>query len=270
MAKKKVSKAEKLEALREKLENTDMGGSRGFWSPQQGVNEVRILPEVGDMGFFFQEVGRHYLPGEQRVYCPSFTTDGEHECPICDLVSDLYSMGDTASKKLASEIRVRKMYWMNVVVRDGQKTDGPFIYTPGVTVFSSVASLVNDPDYGEIFDVEDGTDVSIERNGTGLSTEYQVIPRRKASPLADSDQRVEEILGKAKDLSWVMVSDDPEEDKELSADHAVYVLPYDRIVEENELDMDTNELMDEMTKEDEDEHPVKTDVKRRRRRRSRR
>lgn len=98
----------KLASLREKLEKTDMGGSRGFWSPQQGTNDIRILPEKGDMAFFFQEVGRHYMPGEKMVYCPKFTSAGKLDCPVCDLVDELYSLGDPASKKLAGNIRVRK------------------------------------------------------------------------------------------------------------------------------------------------------------------
>jgi len=270
MAKKAVSKKDKLDALRKKLEKTDMGGSRGFWSPQQGGNDIRILPETGDMPFFFQEVGRHYLPGEKMVYCPSFTSEGDLDCPVCDLVSELYSLGDPTSKKLAGDIRVRKMYWMNVMVREGKNSNGPFIYTPGVTVFSSIVSLVNDPDYGDIFDLEEGTDITVERSGTGLNTEYQVVPRRKTSPLAATEAEIKQIVDKAKDLSWVEVSEDPEEDSELSEGHAVYILPFDRIVSEYDLDMDADELLDEMAGDDEDDHPVKQDVKKRRRRRSRR
>ena len=266
---KKMSKTKRLEALRNKLKETDMGGSKGFWSPQTGMNTVRILPETGDMGFFFQEVGRHYLPGKKMSYCPDFTSDGELDCPVCELVSDLYGIGDTASRKLAGEIRVRKMYWMNIVVREGDKTMGPFIYTPGVTVFSTVASLINDPDYGDITDPYEGTDLTIERSGTGLNTEYQVVPKRKVTPVAEGDEEIEKILEKCKDLSWVEVGDDPEEDQELSAGHAVYLLPYDRIVNDFDLDLDPEDLADE-DEDEEEEHPAKQDVTRRRRRRARR
>jgi len=263
MAKKKVSKADKLKALRAKLDKTDMGGNRGFWTPPQGTTEIRILPEVGDMDYFFQEVGRHYLPEKKTVYCPSFTSEGDLDCPICDFVQDLYSLNDAASKDMASKIRVRKQYWMNICVRENGNTSGPFIYTPGITVFQSLAGFINDPDYGDIFDLEDGTDVSIERSGTGLETTYQVIPRRKTSPLAASAAQANEILKQARDLSWVEVDEDPELDKELADGHAVYLLPYDRIVLENELGGDVEDLLEEM--EDEEDHPVKKDVRRRRR-----
>ena len=262
-AKKKVSKADKLKALRAKLDKTDMGGNRGFWNPPQGTSEIRVLPESGDMDYFFQEVGRHYLPEKKTVYCPSFTTEGELDCPICDFVQDLYALNDPASKELAGKIRVRKQYWMNICTRENGNTAGPFIYTPGITVFQALAGFVNDPDYGDIFDLDEGTDVSIERTGTGLETKYQVIPRRKMSTLAASSKEADEIMKKAQDLSWVEVSEDPEEDKELADGHAVYLLPYERIVLENELGDDVEDLLEEL--EDEEDHPVKQDVRRRRR-----
>lgn len=261
-AKKKVSKADKLKALRDKLDKTDMGGNRGFWNPPQGTSEIRILPEVGDMDYFFQEVGRHYLPDKKTVYCPHFTTEGELDCPVCDFVQDLYGLNDPASKEMAGRIRVRKQYWMNICTRENGVTSGPFIYTPGIMVFQALAGFVNDPDYGDIFDLKDGTDVSIERTGTGLETKYQVIPRRKVSALAPASE-ADAIMSKAQDLSWVEVDDDPERDKELADGHAVYLLPYDRIVLDNELDSDVEDLLEDA--EDVEDHPVKQDVRRRRR-----
>lgn len=265
MAKKGTGRKAKLERLRDKLANTDLGGSSGFWSPKQGPNVIRILPEIGDMDYFFQEVGRHNFPDKQHVYCPAFTSAGDElDCPVCEIVQELYQAGDKASRKLASQLRVRKMYWMNVVVRDGDNIQGPFIYTPGVTVFSSIAALINDPDYGDVFDVEEGTDITVEREGTGLKTEYQVIPRRYPSDLPDAD----DYMDKAKDISYVEVSEDPEEDGELSEGHAVYVLPYERIVAEFDLDTDIDDFVED-AEEEEDEHPARREVKRRRRRRRR-
>jgi len=244
-----------------------MGGSRGFWSPPQGPSEIRVLPEIGDMEWFFQEVGRHYLPDKKTVYCPSFTSDGELDCPVCDFVQDLYALNDNASKEMASKIRVRKQYWMNIVVRENGKTSGPYIYTPGMTVFQALAGFINDPDYGDIFDLQEGTDVTVTRDGQGLETTYQVIPKRKTSPFASSQSEIDAIVGKARDLSWVEVGDDPEEDKDIAKGHAVYIMPYDRIVEEFELGEDVNEMLEELD-EEEDAHPVKEDVRRRRRSRS--
>jgi hypothetical protein len=252
MAKKNL---DRLAAIREKLKKTDMAtGGGGFWSPPVGKSIIRILPEVGDMEFFFQEVGKHNFPpdGKRSVYCPEFTSSGELECPVCDLVKDLRAATDTASKKLASELNRRRSYWMNVVVR-GQEDRGPQIYTPGVQVFTSIAMIIEDPDYGMVTDVHEGFDITIIRTGTGLDTEYQVNPRRNPTPLSEDEDEIASWLDKARDLSYVEVSDDPEEDKDLIAGHAVYVLPYERIGREFNLDSLENEEDDEA---DYEEMPV--------------
>ena len=278
MAKKKVSRADKLQALREKLATTDMGTSSGFMRLDEGLNQVRILPEVGDMGFFFQAVGTHRFDDGTTVYCPKFTSEGDLDCPICELVDELYQAGDKASRALAGKLRVRRKFWMNVIDR-ANESRGPLILTAGVTIFSPIAALVNDPEYGFIYDVEDGTDVKIRREGTGLDTTYDVIAARKESPLSDDDELVEDWLASARDLSFVELSDDPEEDDDLKGNHAVWVLPYDRILEEHNLDDAVAEeptprrkkrvttpkrAKAELYDDNEDEGEVKQEIRRRR------
>jgi hypothetical protein len=257
MAKKSVNRQERLAALRDKFKTLDLGsGGAGFWSPKVGDNPIRILPEVGDMDFFFQPVGRHTFPtaGNDRrfVYCPKFTSEGELDCPVCEIVDDLYKAGDVASKKMAGELRVRKMFWMNIVNREDESA-GPLIFTPGVQVFSAITNIIGDPEYGDIFDIDDGIDIVVKRTGTGLNTEYQVVPRRASTPLGNKSQ-IQEWVDKARDLSYMEVSEDPEEDRELSSGHALYVLPYDRIVQEFDLDNLSLEDFDE--EEDKEEVAV--------------
>jgi len=54
----------RLDKIRKRLENVDMGGTRGFWRPKSGRNVIRILPETGDMEVFWQEVGKHFIPNK--------------------------------------------------------------------------------------------------------------------------------------------------------------------------------------------------------------
>ncbi len=253
VTKTKTSQVDRLAKIKEKLKNTDMssGGGGGFWAPPVGKSVIRILPEVGEMEYFFQTVGKHILSadGKKSVYCPDFTSEGELDCPVCELVDDLRKEKDAASKQLVGQLARRRSYWMNVIVR-GSETAGPQIYTPGVQVFSSLTSVIEDPDYGDITDVEKGYDITIEREGTGLDTEYEVRPRRNPSKLSDDPDLVDEWLRKARDLSYVEMTDDPEEDKDISKGHAVWVLPYDRIVREYDLENLENE--DEDEEEDEE------------------
>lgn len=275
--KSKQDRMDRLAKIREKLAETDTGGGgKGWWSPKEGVNKIRILPEVGEMEFFFQEVGRHRLSESEEVYCPAFTSAGELECPICELVDQLYRAGDKESKKLAGQLRVGKSYWMNVIDRDNED-DGPKIFTPGVKIFGAIQAYFGDPDYGDITDEYDGTDITIEREGKGMETKYQVRAARYPSPLAGTakepdEDKMDEWFNAARDLSWAEASDDPEEDSTIEA--AVWVLPYDRLAKQYDLDALVNDYDDDDEEdeepEEEEEHPVKRNISQRRARRSRR
>jgi hypothetical protein len=250
----KTARVDRLAALRDKLAKTDLrSGGGGFFSPPDGRSVVRILPEVGDMQFFYQQVGSHMLPGsdnKKQFYCPNFTSEGELDCPICDYVEELKKEGSKASLALASALRVKRKFWMNVIDRDHESV-GPQIFTPGVMVFGQISSLISDPDYGDIFDIEKGIDIIIERKGKNLETEYQVKPRRDSSPLSEDEDTMNEWLDKARDLTPVEVSDDPEEDKDITKGHILFIVPYDRLKREFE-NADSDDDV-----EDEDERPVR-------------
>jgi len=231
MAKKKSQSA--LERVKAKLDKTTAGRNK-YFKPKQGTTTIRILPPIGDMeDFFWQNLGTHHIPDTRKVFvCPNFTLDDDDPCPICEYVAELYSSGDKASEKLAGEIRVRRKYAMNIIVR-GQENRGVQIYTPGITVFAAISALVHDGDYGEIYDEYEGFDLKLTRKGSGIETEYTIVPRPRESALSDDDAEMEQWLDDAKDLYPAMLSMDPAEDAEW-ADAPIKLMPYDRIEAEFE------------------------------------
>src|SRR3990167_2545351 len=244
-----TKKLSKLERLREKMQGIG-SQSKGYFNPKVGANVIRILPEVGDMEFFYQPVGTHVI-GEARIYCPNFISDDELDCPICEIVGQLYRHGD---KETAGKLRVQKKFWMNVIDRSNEEA-GVLVFTPGVIITQTIAALINDPDYGEIYDVGKGIDITITRNGTGKETRYEVLPKPRPSKLGDPDV-VEKWLSEARDLSWAELSDDPEEDSELQEGKSLWVLPYDRIIKEYDLDMDDFDALGHLEEDDEEEYPT--------------
>jgi hypothetical protein len=132
---------------------------------------------------------------------------------------------------------------MNIIVRgkvqNGQKIEedsGPFIFTPGIKVMQAIATLISDPDYGDVMDVNEGRDITLKRVGEGLKTEYSVVPRANPSPLSKNPDVAEKWLAEARDLSYVELSEDPDDDKAISDGHAVWLLPASRIISEFGLD----------------------------------
>lgn len=190
-----MAKADSYKRLLDKIGKMDLDrGGMSFWKPDPGRSTVRVLPPMGKMEFFFKEVGVHHLDSG-RFYCPAVCTDGQEKCPICEVSHALYEAGE---KELAGTYRVSRSFWMNVIVR-GEEGSGPRIFTPGVTIFSTMASYIADPEYGDITDWEKGFDIKIDREGTGLKTEYQVRASREPSPLGTEEQ-VAEWLENAVDV----------------------------------------------------------------------
>lgn len=245
MASKAAVVDERLKKLQERLTKSTANNNQGWWKPKTGSNVIRILPEVGEMEIFYQPVGRHWLPDADttKIYCPKFTSEGQHDCPICDWVDQLYR-GGKADKELAKNLRVERSFWMNVIDRNDEDA-GPMIYTAPISVLSEVGALVGDPDWGYIMDELAGHDITITRTGEGIDTRYKVNAKPKPSPLHPDDAVIDKWMESARDLSYVMVSDDPLEDEDLAAGHAIYVYPYDRIIDEYDFkslaDMDVPE-----------------------------
>lgn len=189
---------DRLKALLNKVGSMNLGAG-GWWKAAVGTSTIRILPAVGTMDYFFVEVGLHYMgEGTNRspFYCPSICTEGQQPCPICEVNEELFKAGE---KDAASKFRAGRSFYMNVVDR-AHPDQGVLKYAPGTTIFASIASMIQDPDYGDISDAAEGFDIKIERTGEGReNTRYQVRPVRRSTPLGD-DGQAKQWLKDAEDL----------------------------------------------------------------------
>ena len=191
-ARKPGAAANKYMALLKKLEETK--SDSGFWKPDTGLNNIRILPEVGKMEFFFVENGRHYM--DNKSYdCPNLNSGGQERCPLCEVNQMLYEAGE---KEEAKKWRASKSYLMNIIVR-GKESEGPKVYSAGQIVFGQIANLIGDPDVGDVSDIEEGFDLKLERTGEGLETRYTTREARNPSALGTPEE-VEKWLKEARDL----------------------------------------------------------------------
>lgn len=241
-----------LEKLRKRLSETDLGGGSdtGFWNAPDGDSIIRILPPVGKMDVFYQEVGTHFIPGfDSPIYCPHFTTMAEYDCPICEIVKLLGQSRNKNDNDLANKFRVRRRYWMNIIVRelddnDGVTGDGPYIFTPGPMIMKQLNSLCMSNDYGDPSltspSTDGGYDISINRKGKKLDTDYNITPRRHSFPLHPNPSQVGNWLKAAAEILVGHLTDNPDEDEEKGKGFMVKILPYGRIIEETGISPDMN------------------------------
>lgn len=164
-----------------------------WWSPKEGKNIIRVLPAWTEKGAhagkFFLKGALHYgfkSEGRDRAFpCLSMF---EKSCPACAFISVLQEEGSEASTAIVKRMRKQYKYWVNILVRTKDGTEKtPRIYGLKKKMMRQLRGYMQDPDYGDITDAEEGRDVVIEREGTGMNTSYELRVRPKATPIGTDD-----------------------------------------------------------------------------------
>lgn len=167
-------------ASREAVENAPVGGSTDFWQPDDGENRIRVMPPWGpDVEDFWFATGTHFNvgPDERRVYCPDVSGVRE-TCFICRLVKRL-SRGDEDEQAESEAMGARPRYLLNIVDLD-EPEKGVQVWECPKTIFRQLKKFfLNEDDYGDFTDLEDGYDIIVEKSGSGINTKYDATPARK-------------------------------------------------------------------------------------------
>jgi hypothetical protein len=182
-----------LKKMRQKLADLHNRGGNGgarFWKPSEGENVVRILPtKDGDP---FKHFHFHYNVGEKTGFlCPK--KNFGDECPVCDFVSKLYNDGDDDSVQMARKLVAKSRFFSPVVVR-GEDAEGVKVWGYSKTVYEGLLQLVLNPDYGDITDPHNGTDLVLTYGKApgAMYPSTNITARRKTTAIsADSDQMSE-------------------------------------------------------------------------------
>ena len=182
----------KMKAKLAALKGNGGGGTSVFWKPQEGEQTIRIVPtEDGDP---FKDYYFHYNVGANSGFlCPK--KNFGDDCPICSFVRALYDEGTEESVKMAKSLTARQRFFSPVLVR-GEEKQGIRIWGYGKTAYETLLTLVLNPDYGDITDVDEGTDLTINYGKPAGASfpQTKIQPRRKTSKLVDSQEHVAELL----------------------------------------------------------------------------
>ena len=178
-----------LDKMREKLaalRGEGKGGDSVFWRPEDGEQDIRIVPTAD--GDHFKEMWFHYNVEKGGFLCPK--RNFGDDCPVCDFASQLWREGvdnnDEHSKKTAKSLFVRQRFFSPVMVR-GAENLGVRIWGYGKTAYENLLSLVLNPEYGDITDTEAGTDLTLTYGKPpGASfPQTKLVPRRRSSALCE-------------------------------------------------------------------------------------
>lgn len=228
-----------MNTIKSKREELQRGGgyNADFDKLEKGNNVRRILPPKGDKKVFWAEGYLHFGLGEDgktTVTCLDTFDDGE-PCPVCAYIEELKKSRSKEDKKLADSIKKTKRTYIAVINRDSEE-EKPVVLSVGKTILQPIIDLICDPDYGDITDFEDGTDITIKKSGTGINTEYTVTPKRNSS-VACEDMTEEELQEALPDLDALFVRKSPEELQAI-LDGEEYEPDEDDETEDEEVDED--------------------------------
>lgn len=197
-----------LDAIRNKLQqmqqsNTGSGGSKSsefIWKPTVGKTQVRIVPYMFDKNNPFQELYFHYEIGKRTMVSPiSF---GRPD-PIVEFSDKLKKSKDKDDFKLAKKIEPKFRVYVPVIIR-GLEHEGVKFWSFGKQIYTELLSIISDPDYGDITDLMNGRDITVEyiaaeKEGAFPTTTVRVKPN--TSPATSDKEIAEKIVNGQKKIT---------------------------------------------------------------------
>ena len=204
----------KLSTLRGEYDANGNGNSVWF-RPDDGDTDIRIIPTPD--GDPLKEMFFHYNVGEHRggILCPK-RNFGEN-CPICEFASALWREGsdsnDEESKKLAKSLFVRQRYFSPVVVR-GREEEGIKVYGYGKTAYELLLGYILDPEYGDVTDIQEGTDITLtytKPTKPGAYPQTSLKMRRNTSSLLEDKDAIPALLDRMPDFESLFERLSPEQ-----------------------------------------------------------
>lgn len=178
--------------------------SNKFWKPVEGEQVVRLVPPSN--GDPFRDYWFHYNVGDAASFLSPKRNFGEDD-PIDTYVRQLWKEGSEESKRVAKKLGARQRFFAPVLVR-GEEDEGVRIWGFGKRAYETLLSLVLNPEYGDITDPKEGTDLVVTYiKPAGASfPETKITPRRKSSPLHKDDEKVVEYMEGVPDFEELFAS----------------------------------------------------------------
>ena len=174
---------ERMEKLREELEKEGSGEGGGlFFTLKAGQTaKIRILPIDTEDGWFKRgRMHKFKVGGEWKA---AVCTEDD-DCKACELRCGLAEKKDAAAAQKGEMLGPPRRVGGGVVNRNEEKVQ---IWGYSRTVMKDILGYYLDPDYDGMFDVEAGLDITVERVGSGVKTEYPLRPARKPSSVPEEE-----------------------------------------------------------------------------------
>lgn len=183
-----------------------------FWRPTKKDTVIRILPPIKANGekLMWFEHKVHWI-NSQPYECLNQTVvdkDGNlHnacECPVCKMTRALYNAKTEEATALAKKISGKTRYVVRILVRDDPEyATTPVFYELPFSIYEKIKNAILSKEWGTLCGPLDGRDFTITKTGEGMYTNYDASSfKPMTSKIADTNEKIVEILTKAKDMSY--------------------------------------------------------------------
>jgi hypothetical protein len=186
------------------LQASDTGsGSKktdDIWKPSPGVHTLRIVPYIHNRDNPFIELYFHYNIGKRSYLSP--VTFGKAD-PIVEFSEKLKKKGTKEDWMLGRKIEPKMRVYVPVLVR-GEESAGVKFWGFGTTVYQELLSYIADPDYGDITDMKNGRDITVEiktPEETGKSYQTTTIRIKPKETPVSTDASVVELIKNQKQIT---------------------------------------------------------------------
>jgi len=186
-----------------KKEKSDGGGGGGVdkrWArmPDTGELKVRFLPPYEGDPVPGMVIHKHYnLPKHDKIpgNITCFKTWGL-DCPICSVIEEYKDRTNLDDFSGTSA-------YFNVLVLESKEHNPalPYILQTSGYTYEWLLQQVLNSEVGDITDVEDGANVTFVRKKKKGA--FERIISRRSSPIADSTEKIDNILGEMYDMKKI-------------------------------------------------------------------
>ena len=206
---------DKMRQKKNLLENRGSGNSNvNFWRPtDNSETTIRILPTSD--GDPFKEFWFHYnLEDAQGNKVSGFLSPKKNfneDDPLDDYIRSLFGDGSEESIKMAKDLMARQRFFSPVIVR-GEEDKGVQVWGYGKMVYQNLLNLVLNPEYGDITDPEEGTDLVIHygKPAGAQFPQTKITPRRRPSNLTEDEEKSAQMLEDIPDFKEIFERKTPE------------------------------------------------------------
>ena len=166
-----------------------------IWKPEPGKQVVRIVPYQYSPDFPFIELKWHYDFNGDKVSYLSPASINKPD-PIVDLGLRLEKVKETWLKGRKMQPKIRT--YVPIIVR-GKEEEGVKFWGFGARVHEQLLSALNEPEYGDITDLNNGRDITVTfQSAEELKADFpdtKILIKPTQRPVIDPEHpKVKEIL----------------------------------------------------------------------------